>query len=311
MTRRRGGSGRRLPWRCWSSTRVRTVVLRASPGASQRAGGRTSGQRHPICRARAAILRPGFTPRFTLRDALLALLTPSGPAIWRGRVRCAGSPVSSLWLAATTRDAGLPGQWAARSRDRACCTTGPGQARVPAGVAGVAGGGPGSGVDGRPPGPAGPDSFGSLDSQRGRYQLRSPSRAMTDGSSTPRTTVASSSTATARPDAELLEILQRQRAEDREHGDHDDGGTGHHASGGADAVRDRLLGRHPPVVRFLDPRHHEHVVVHRQAEQHHEDEQRDPGLDRPGRRACRSARRPSRAGRPRPSPRTRRPPTAG
>jgi hypothetical protein len=75
-------------------------------------------QRHPICQARAAILRSSFTPRFTLRGALLALLTPSGPAIWRGRVRCAGSPVSSLWLVATTRDAGLPGQWAARSRDR-------------------------------------------------------------------------------------------------------------------------------------------------------------------------------------------------
>ena len=41
-------------------------------------------------------------------------------------------------------------------------------------------------------------------------------------------------------DAELLELLQGQRAEDGEHGDHDDGGAGHHPGGGADAVRDRL-----------------------------------------------------------------------
>jgi hypothetical protein len=40
---------------------------------------------------------------------------------------------------------------------------------------------------------------GSHDSQRGRYQFRSPSRAITAGSRMPRTIVASSRTATASP----------------------------------------------------------------------------------------------------------------
>ena len=54
-------------------------------------------------------------------------------------------------------------------------------------------------------------------------------------------------------DAELLELLQGQRAENSEHGDHDDGCAGHHAGGDADAVRDCLRGRHPAVVCLLDP----------------------------------------------------------
>ena len=61
----------------------------------------------------------------------------------------------------------------------------------------------------------------------------------------------------------------------------------------ADPVRDRLPGRQPAIVPLLDPRHDEHVVVHGQAEQHHEHEQRDPRLDRAGRRACRSGRAPA------------------
>ena len=51
---------------------------------------------------------------------------------------------------------------------------------------------------------AGAGGFGSHSSQRGRYQFRSPSKAMTEGSSTPRTTVASSRTATASPTLSCL-----------------------------------------------------------------------------------------------------------
>ena len=60
---------------------------------------------------------------------------------------------------------------------------------------------------GTPPGRSGsggPAGLGSQDSQCGRYQLCSPSSAITDGSSTARTTVASSSTATARPTLSCL-----------------------------------------------------------------------------------------------------------
>ena len=38
-----------------------------------------------------------------------------------------------------------------------------------------------------------------------------------------------------------------------------------------------LVGAHPAVDRLADPAEDEHVVVHRQAEQDHEQEQRQPG----------------------------------
>lgn len=61
-----------------------------------------------------------------------------------------------------------------------------------AGTGGGTGGGAGEEAAGGPAMLAGPEGFGSQESHRGRYQLRSPSTAMTEGSSTPRTTVASS-----------------------------------------------------------------------------------------------------------------------
>jgi hypothetical protein len=47
---------------------------------------------------------------------------------------------------------------------------------------------------------------GSQASQRGRYQLRSPSRRITAGTSTPRTTVASSRIAAARPTPTIFKV---------------------------------------------------------------------------------------------------------
>ena len=44
--------------------------------------------------------------------------------------------------------------------------------------------------------------------------------------------------------------------------------------------RHRVPGRQPAQRRLADPAHHEDVVVHRQPEQHHEQEQRQPGDDR-------------------------------
>ena len=52
------------------------------------------------------------------------------------------------------------------------------------------------------------------------------------------------------------------------------------AGGAPDAVRDRLLGGHAAVDELLDPAEDEDVVVHRESEQDHEQEQRQPGGDR-------------------------------
>ena len=49
---------------------------------------------------------------------------------------------------------------------------------------------------------------------------------------------------------------------------------------------------HPAQHRLADPADHEHVVVHRQSEQHHEQEQRQPGDDRAHRREAQHPLRP-------------------
>ena len=63
----------------------------------------------------------------------------------------------------------------------------------------------------------------------------------------------------------------------------------------------------PALDVLADPAQHEHVVVHRQPDQHHQHEQRDP-VDHEARAGeVERARRTSRAGRPASAPRTRRP----
>ena len=80
-------------------------------------------------------------------------------------------------------------------------------------------------------------------------------------------------------DADLLGQLvagEREGAEDR---DHHERGAGHDAGRALDAVGDRVVVAHAAVHGFADAAEDEHVVVHRQAEQDHEQEQRDPGGD--------------------------------
>ena len=122
-------------------------------------------------------------------------------------------------------------------------------------------------------------SCGSHSSHLGRYQFQSPSSFIVAGSSTARTIVASMRIGRREPDAELLEERHRERAEDREHADHDDRGARDDAGGGPDAVGDRLVRALPATDRLADPADDEHVVVHREAEEDHEQQQRHHGLD--------------------------------
>ena len=68
----------------------------------------------------------------------------------------------------------------------------------------------------------------------------------------------------------------RQRREDREHRDHDGGRAGDHAGRVADAALDGQPRRQAAADVLADPAEHEHVVVHRQPDQDHHHEQRDP-----------------------------------
>ena len=122
-------------------------------------------------------------------------------------------------------------------------------------------------------------SRGSHSSHLGRYQFQSPSSFIVAGSSTRADDRRVDQDRRREPDAELLEEQHRERAEDREHADHDDRCARDDAGGGLDPVRDRLVRARAAVERLADPADDEHVVVHREAEQDHEQEQRHHRLD--------------------------------
>ena len=82
-----------------------------------------------------------------------------------------------------------------------------------------------------------------------------------------------------KPDAELLEERHRKRSEDREDAHHDERGTRDDAGSGLDPLRDRLVHGRAAVEPLPDPADDEDVVVHRKAEQDHEQEQRHDRLD--------------------------------
>ena len=126
---------------------------------------------------------------------------------------------------------------------------------------------------------------GSHSSQLGRYQFQSPSSFMLAGSKTARMIVASIKTAAAKPDAELLQQVERQGDEDREDEHHHDRGARHDAGCGLDPVLDRLVRRHALIDALADAADDEDVVVHRQSEQDHEQEHRHERLD-PSRRGA-------------------------
>ena len=81
-------------------------------------------------------------------------------------------------------------------------------------------------------------------------------------------------------DAELFHLDHRERREDAERPDHHDGRARDHARGALDADGDGVACRRSGAVRLADAREHEHVVVHREPEQDHEEEQREPRDDR-------------------------------
>ena len=139
---------------------------------------------------------------------------------------------------------------------------------------------------------------GSHSSHDGRYQFRSPSSFIDAGQQHAADDRRVDQDRRGEPDAELLEEEQRQRREDREHADHHDRRAGDDARRRADAVRDRLVHRGAPLEPLADPADDEHVVVHREAEQDHEQEQRDDRRDAGGRTEAEEALADTRAGRP-------------
>ena len=96
------------------------------------------------------------------------------------------------------------------------------------------------------------------------------------GSAMPRTIVASSRTAAARPTPSCFVSTNVIVPNIGEHGDHDDRGARDRAGRRADALGRGRAGRAPGTARLADPLEDEDRVVHRQAEQDHEREQRHP-----------------------------------
>src|SRR3954468_6004996 len=78
------------------------------------------------------------------------------------------------------------------------------------------------------------------------------------------------------PESHLLEVEEAEGDEAREHADHHRGGAGHGPGGGRDPLPDGLVGAHAAVMELADPREDEDVVVHREPEEDHEQEQRQP-----------------------------------
>ena len=103
---------------------------------------------------------------------------------------------------------------------------------------------------------------------------------MTEGTSIIRTTVASSSTATARVTPSSVGGIGPGDAEGDEHHDHDQRGVGDGSAGAGDALADRELGVAGGFVALTDRSQQEQLVVHRQAEEQGEEEQRRPRVDR-------------------------------
>ena len=102
---------------------------------------------------------------------------------------------------------------------------------------------------------------------------------MLAGTSTERTMVASMSDSDGESEAHLLEHHEIAHRESAEDGHHDQGGAGDDARCGAHAEGNGVSVVVRLVVTLADPAEQEDVVVHRQTEQHGEQEQRDPGLN--------------------------------
>ena len=105
------------------------------------------------------------------------------------------------------------------------------------------------------------------------------SRASELGSTTERMTVASSRSAMATPKPICWNITSFPAREAGEDDDDDQRRAGDDPGRRRDASDDRVARRARRVVPLLDPAHQEHLVVHRQPEQHREEEERNPRVD--------------------------------
>jgi hypothetical protein len=81
-------------------------------------------------------------------------------------------------------------------------------------------------------------------------------------------------------DAHLLHVLHGERAEHGEDRHHDRGRPGDRPGRAADAGLDGSPVVQTGAAGLADPGDDEHVVVHGEAEQDHQDEERHPRLDR-------------------------------
>ena len=81
--------------------------------------------------------------------------------------------------------------------------------------------------------------------------------------------------ADAEPD--LLRLGEITAREAREDGDDDQRGAGDHPSRGCNGVRHGFIVVPGAQVALADPAQQEHVVVHGEAEEDREEEERDPG----------------------------------
>ena len=124
-------------------------------------------------------------------------------------------------------------------------------------------------------------NFGSQPRRLGRYQLRAPSSFIVAGSRTRADDRGVDQDRGGEADADLLRHLIRAEREGAEHGDHHERGAGDDARGRLDAVGDGVVVAHAAVDGLADAAEDEHVVVHREAEEDHEQEQRDPGATPP------------------------------
>ncbi len=122
---------------------------------------------------------------------------------------------------------------------------------------------------------------GSHSSQRGRYQFQLAEQLhRRRAASTERMIVASISSATATPKPICWNITSSPGAKPAKTATMISAAPVMMPRGRGDAERDRLGGVAGLVVALADPAEQEDLVVHREAEQHREEEERHPGLDR-------------------------------
>ena len=116
-------------------------------------------------------------------------------------------------------------------------------------------------------------------SRAGIHQFHRPSSRIVAGTSRARTTVASRATAIAMPTPERLDEDDVGEGERAGHDDDDESGRGHDPPAPLEAAGDRLGVVAGPVPGLLHPGQEEDLVVHREAEQDAEEDDRLGRLD--------------------------------